>query len=371
VKVLRLVALAQAGAAIVVGRRLARGAHRERPLRPLAAPAGTTISVVIPARNEEGRLGPLLAALASAGGEVLEVLVVDDESQDGTAAVVRTASARDPRVRLVRGAPLPPGWVGKSWALQQGLELAQGDWLLALDADVRVDPALPGALVAVARARGLDLLTAGPRFIVDTVGERLLHPALLATLVYRFGPPGTFPRGRELANGQCLLAPRARLLAAGGWRPVAPQMTEDVALVRHLAAEGWRTGMCDASPLLAVDMHDSAREAWREWGRSLSLPGVAPGRQQALDIVCLALTMALPLPVLVAAARHRDPFPFAVAAALLGVRLGIHAAVAGVYDRRGPAWWLAPAADPLAVARLSAGALRPNRRWRGRAYAEG
>ena len=145
-------------------------------------------------------------------------------------------------------------------------------------------------------------------------------------------------------------------------------MTEDVALARHLGRRGWRLALVDASGLLAVDMHASAREAWREWGRSLALPGVAGPAEQARAALIVALVQGLPLPVLALAARRRDPLAAAVAGTLLLVRVGLHAALRDSYAQRGPAWWAAPLADPLAAVRLASGALAPSRRWRGRSY---
>ena len=115
-------------------------------------------------------------------------------------------------------------------------------------------------------------------------------------------------------------------------------------------------------------MHASAREAWREWGRSLALPGVARPSEQARDAAIVVLVQGLPLPVLVLAVRRRDPVAAAVAGALLAARLGLHAALRDSYAQRGPAWWAAPLADPLAALRLVTGALAPSRRWRGRSY---
>ena len=115
------------------------------PLRAGAPlPAGTTVSAVIPARDEAARIGPcVLAARADPG--VSEVIVVDDESTDGTAAAAARAGAR-----VIPGLPLPAGWVGKQWALQQGLEVASGEYVLTLDADTRPRPGLAAALVTAA-----------------------------------------------------------------------------------------------------------------------------------------------------------------------------------------------------------------------------
>ena len=368
---LAVLAVLQAIAGAVVLVRLSRGRERAAPLDGAAPARPGAVSVVVPARDEALRIGPLLEALVATDATVLEVLVVDDRSTDGTAQVVAGFAARDPRIRVIAGAEPPPGWVGKQHALQQGLAEARAPWALCLDADACPAPALPAALVAAAEGRDLDALTAGPRFAVGTTAEAILHPALLATLVYRFGPPppGPVTSTRTVANGQCLLVPTERFRTAGGWQAVAANMTEDVALVRRLVADGWRVGLVDAAPLLVVDMHDSGREAWREWGRSLALPGVASGAEQALDIAVLALALALPIPMLIACAWTGIWLAAVPSLVLLAVRLLFQVALRPTYDRPSTAWWLAPLADPLAVVRLAWSALRPNRRWRGREYA--
>lgn len=371
IALLWLVGAVQAVAAAVVIRRLSRGRDRPVPLDASTPTRPGAVTVLIPARDEERRIRPLLRALEGCDDTVLEILVVDDRSTDGTAAVVAEHAARDPRIRLIAGAEPPDGWVGKQHALQQGLAEARAPWTLCLDADAVPEPGLPAALVGAADERGFEALTAGPRFAVDTAGEAILHPALLATLVYRFGPPTAAPVAstRTVANGQCLLVPTERFRAEGGWAPVAANMTEDVALARHLVAAGWRLGLVDAPRLLTVDMHASAREAWREWGRSLALPGVASGREQVLDVVTLALTMALPVPMIIACAWAGAWFAAVPSVVLLVVRLAFHAALRPTYAHAGAAYWLAPLADGLAVLRLAWSAIRPNRRWRGRAYA--
>ena len=197
--------------------RLARGRSMRPPLRAGARlPAGATVTVIIPARDEAARITDcVLAARADPGTR--EVIVVDDDSADDTAAVAARAGAR-----VIRGAPLPPGWVGKQWALQQGLEVARGEFVLALDADARPRPGLAAALVEAAAGGPFDLGPgAGPRFRCDSAAEQALHAALLATLVYRFGPIGPArqpPPHRLVLNGQCLLARRGALTGRAGSR---------------------------------------------------------------------------------------------------------------------------------------------------------
>ena len=359
--------MAQLAAAAVVLSRLAPGRHRTPPLRPRALPAeavgaegAPAVSVVVPARNEAGRIGPCLDALM-ADTQVGEVLVVDDESTDATAEVAAAAGAT-----VVPGRPLPPGWVGKQWALWQGVRAATGIWVVTLDADAMPEPGLAGALVASALEHGFDLLSVGPRFTCDSPGEQLLHPSMLATLAYRFGPPGPTARpgpARVLANGQCM-AFRRELLADGhAFSAISGNLTDDVALARWLARDGRLVGFMDGAELLTVRMHTSVGETWREWGRSLALPDVTSPAWQAPDLAVVWLTMGLP-PLRLASGRGT-----AVDAALVALRVALTGALAGSYARPRPWVWLSPAADPATAARLTLSALRPARTWRGRTYA--
>lgn len=358
-------------AAVAVLRRVAMAARRQAPLAP--ADAGhdlPTISVVVPARDEARRIGPLLEALQRAAG-VQEVLVVDDESTDDTAAVATAAGAT-----VVPGRPLPDGWAGKAWALQQGLEAATGEWVVLLDADTRPSPELPRALVARAVADGLDLVSIGGRFDCPTPGAAWLHPAMLTTLVHRFGPAGSGARtapDRALANGQCMAAPRLRLLAGGGLAPVAGHVVEDVALARHLAGQRWSVAMLDGSELLTTRMFDDLAGTWRGWTRSLALPGIEPLPRQLLDLAVLLLAQAAPVPRLLTGRGDL------VDLVLLVTRLGTLGGTVSAYDLpdggRRAAYALSPLADPVAVAAVAVGTARPllGRRhvWRGRTYGAG
>jgi len=238
---------------------------------------------------------------------------------------------------------------------------------VTLDADTRPRPGLLRALVRELEGGGEVLVTGATRQICRTPGQRLLHPSMLATLVYRFGPAGTEghepPARRAIANGQCQAFERERLLAAGGFGRVPDRLTDDVALVRSLAGDGWRIRFVDAGPLISVEMYTSLREVWREWGRSLSLSDVTAPADQAADLAVVWLAQALPL-VRVLARRAG-----ALDVLLLAVRLALLAALAPVYERRGAAFWLSPLADVASALRLTLSTLRPARTWRGRTYA--
>jgi dolichol-phosphate mannosyltransferase len=343
--------------AAVVLARLARGRARRPPLTPPERPPGATITAVVPARDEAERIGPCLEGLR-ADPDLAEVIVVDDCSADGTAELARRLGAR-----VVDGKEPPPGWIGKPWALQQGLDAARGDIVISVDADTRPHPGLARALAhALEHA---DLVTAGCRFVCDTPGERWLHPSLLATLVYRFGPPDARAGGppeRVVLNGQCTAVRRERLLQAGGYVHAAGHMTDDAALGRALARDGWRVAFHDAGGLIDVDMHDSLAGVWREWGRSLAMPDVTPAGWQAADLAVVWLALGLP-PVRAALGRARR-----LDWALLALRWAVTAALARSYARRGAPYWLSPLADPAAAVCFTLSALRPARSWRGRSY---
>ncbi|MCU0260933.1 MAG: glycosyltransferase [Ilumatobacteraceae bacterium] len=346
-----------AGAVAVT--RLVRAARRLPPVSVGPVVPDEAVTVVVPARDEAERIGPLLEAVVGAPG-VAEVVVVDDRSSDATAAAATALGAR-----VVAGTEPPDGWAGKAWALQQGIEAATTEWVVTLDADTRPDPRLPAALVARARADELDLLTVGGRFDCPSAGARWIHPALLTTLVYRFGPSGAaavVPPDRVMANGQCMTLRRERFLDDGGMATVAGHPVEDVALARQRASAGRRVGFLDASALLTVRMYDTFADTVRGWGRSIALPGVEPPARQVLDLAVVALAQAAPLVRL--AVGRGDP----IDVALLALRLGTLAGTAPAYVRRDAAYWASPLADPLAVAVLARGVVVRRQQWRGRQY---
>lgn len=355
-------ASAQIGAAAVLAARLSRGRRRRAPLRAGSWPDPASrprISVVIPARDEESRIAPCLDGLAS-DPDVDEVIVVDDRSTDATAEIARALGAR-----VVCGIEPPPGWVGKPWALQQGLEAASGDVVVSLDADTRPRAGLVGALARALDEHDADLVTCSARFVCDGAAQQALHAALLATLVHRYGPADAarpVRPSRLLSNGQCTAIRREPLLADGGYAEAAGHMTDDAAFARARARAGAHVVFLDGTDLIDVRMYESAAETWREWGRSIALPDVTSPARQAGDLALVWLTMGLP--VLRLAARR----PTRTDLVLLAVRGLLLVALRRAYRSPGPGFWLSPALDPLAALRLTLSALRPAREWRGRRY---
>ncbi|WP_067635769.1 glycosyltransferase [Actinomadura latina] len=347
----------QTVAAGVVAARLARGRNRPAAFVPgFSGPPPRPVSVVIPARDEESRIGDCVRPLL-ADPDVSEVIVVDDESRDGTARLAARLGAK-----VVPGAPLPDGWVGKQWASHQGVRAAEGPLVVLLDADTRPKPGLCAELVAL--LDGFDLVSAGPRFVCGGVAEQALHASFLAGLVYRFGPigPEAASPGRLLVNGQCLAFRKSRMSQADGFARVRGHLTDDVALGRLLARDGWRIAFRDAGALLDVDMHESAADVWREWGRSISLRDVTGSGGLAADLAVVWLTLTLPMLRLVTG----RPTPLDLG--LLVQRLLLATALRASYARPGMGLAVSPFCDVLTAARLTWSVLRPARTWRGRTY---
>ena len=295
---------------------------------------------------------------------------MDSDSTDGTRDLVLAARQRDPRIVLERDPPLPQGWIGKVWALQHGLSRARSEWILGVDADTEPNDGFVGGVVTAARRADADLVSFAPMFAGQSPAERWVQPALLASLVYRVGAPGTTGRpDRLLANGQCFLVRRSVLLEHGGYEAARDSFADDVRLARHYAGHGVRCAFLDGRLLCRVRSYRSAREMWREWGRSIDLADATSVARQLLDLVLLFLTQALP--ILMLASALVIPLPLALVLVnllLMATRIGVLLSIAPSYERRGWPFYLSVLADPLAFLRVAWSTFRRPVAWRGRTY---
>ncbi len=237
---------------------LARQRRRTPPRWP-------RLSVVVPARNEEGNLPVLLASLAAQDYPDLEIVVYDDGSTDATPDVLAAAATADARLVALRGEGPPPGWTGKGHALHVAAGHATGERLLFLDADVRLKH--PGALRSlVARHTALppnsvltglgDLSESGGTLLVSLVAHSML-----------IGLPWWMPRSlrtRSLGalNGQVWLIDTALYRRHLPHEAMKAEVLEDVMIGRHLRAQGIVSVMAALKDDLAVRMYGSFGEAW-------------------------------------------------------------------------------------------------------------
>jgi chlorobactene glucosyltransferase len=233
------------------------------PLAPagheLAAEPRPAVSILIPARNEAAVIGATVSRLLNQrDAPAFELLLLDDNSSDGTGAAALAAAAGDTRLRVLVGAPVPAGWVGKSWACHQLAAAARAERLLFTDADVAWEPDALAATLAEADAGSAGLLSVWPTQEMVTWSERLVVPlmsfALLAYLpvVWVHGFP---QKQAAAANGQCLLFRRAAYDACGGHQRVRQSLIEDVALAQNVKAAGFTLRLADGAGLIRTRMY--------------------------------------------------------------------------------------------------------------------
>ncbi len=355
----------------VLGRFLAT-AHGERIAAcDEAPPSEERVAAIVPVLDERDRLAPCLDGLIAQGCEVAAILVVDGGSVDGTPDLVARYSARDRRVCLVDAGPTPDNWNGKAWNLHVGTErVGTGvTWILTVDADVRPAPLLVRSLLAHARRTGLAAFSVATRQEVSGAGEALLHPALLTTLVYRFGLPGgaTSRADAVQANGQCFLVRRDALRRSDAISMARASRCEDVTIARRLAALGWAVGFYEAGDLAWVKMYPNGRELWRNWPRSLPLRDQYARVAGTLGLAEVALVQALPLPLCVLLRLTRAPrWMLTLNLVLVITRLGVLFGTARAYRRVWWSYWLSPLCDVPAAVQLCRSALRRRHTWRGR-----
>ncbi|MCA9982163.1 MAG: glycosyltransferase, partial [Anaerolineales bacterium] len=166
------------------------------------------LSILIPARNEAVVIYETVRRLLNQTLGDFELIILDDQSEDDTAVLIRKAAQDDPRLRLISGQPLPEGWLGKNWACHQLAQSASGDWLLFADADVQWKPQALAALIANQQNNQADLLTVWPTQLTNSWAEKLVIPLMkfsiisyLPHLAVNHFPWPIF----AAANGQCLL----------------------------------------------------------------------------------------------------------------------------------------------------------------------
>ncbi|MGC1396839.1 MAG: 2'-O-glycosyltransferase CruG [Coleofasciculaceae cyanobacterium] len=378
--------LVQIPATFILLSRLLKGPTRRPPIAPQTPTPEQlgVVSVVVPTLNERDRLTPCLVGLSQASYEVREMIIVDSRSTDGTPDLVKTAQKTDPRFRLITDDPLPPDWVGRPWALHNGYlhTSPHSQWFLGMDADTQPTPGLVAGLINAAVAEDFDLVSLSPQFILKYPGEWWLQPALLITLVYRFGPTGiNSDPERVMANGQCFLCRREVLTKLDGYSIAKGSFCDDVTLARYAAASGFKVGFMDGAKVVKVRMYEGAKETWNEWGRSLDLKDASSPSQIWSDLWLLTSVQGLPLPAtlmfMTLGLGLSSPIITAAAGlnlSLLLIRFALLFAIAPSYDRSKSlprsSWlfWLSPLADPLAVLRIFISATQRPKQWRGRSY---
>jgi len=238
---------------------------------PLAQPT-PRVSVLVPVRDEVANVGPCVRSLLAQDYPDYELLVLDDQSGDGTVDVLLSLAQEDSRLRVLPGEPLPVGWLGKHWACHQLASTADGELLLFVDADTRHAPQAVTHAVAALQTEGADLISVFPRQEVGSWAERLVVPILQWSLS-SFLPLGVAYRLRQpqlsAASGQFMLFRRAGYELVGGHAAVRQNSVDDVALTRAVGARGLRWRLLDGHPYVYCRMYHSFREVYDGLSKNL------------------------------------------------------------------------------------------------------
>jgi GT2 family glycosyltransferase len=254
------------------------------------------VSVLVPARNEERGVGACLASLSAQTLPDLEIIAVDDGSTDRTPAILADAARHDTRVRVLRVEGPPPGWTGKSFALDSGVAVARGRWLCFTDADTVHAPESIARALGFAEAHGIMLLSLTSRQLTRSFWERVVQPVVFGLLDQWFPLARVNDPASPLAaaNGIFILVARDAYEAVGGHRAVAGEVLEDVALARRVKATGGRIAFVDGADLVAARMYTDLPAIRRGWTKNLyRLRGRRPLAALG-SLVELALTQVWP-----------------------------------------------------------------------------
>lgn len=234
------------------------------------------VSVLIPARNEELRLRPCLGTLSDSDYPILEILVLDDHSTDGTAQLVNQRAKGDPRIRLLSGQPLPAGWVGKPWACHQLSREAQGEYLLFVDADTRFSDITISQAVNLAHREKADLISLWPYLESLSWSERLVIPFVHLFILFYLPHWVRAPlRCFGAANGQFVLFRRTAYEQIRGHESVRDHLVEDISLARNLRQAGHKVLNLDgtnpghAIALVRCRMYTRVAELWEGFTKNL------------------------------------------------------------------------------------------------------
>jgi glycosyltransferase involved in cell wall biosynthesis len=233
------------------------------------------LSVIVPARNEEDCLGQCLQSLVSQSEEIFELgrdwelIVVDDQSTDRTAEIVRGFAG----VTLLEADKLEPGWTGKVNAVWTAARQARGRWLLFTDADTIHEPGDLRRAIHEAERHKVGMLSYSPRQIVRGVAQRSLMPLVFCELALAYPPAKVSDPAQRIAaaNGQFLLVEREAYRRLGGHPSVAGKVLEDVELAFMAKRRGVGLRFRYAEDAVSARMYRSTAAMIEGWTKNLKL----------------------------------------------------------------------------------------------------
>jgi len=333
----------------------------------------TAVTVLIPARDEADVIGRSVAALA-AQGSGLDVVVVDDQSSDDTRGAALRAAGQYLALRVVEGRPLPDGWAGKLWALEQGRAVVERPYVLLLDADIELAPGVVPALLAKMHALDATLVSVMAELHCTTFWERLLSPAFVFffKLLYPFAASNDATKRTAAAAGGCMLVRADALNAIGGFAAIRGALIDDCALAAALKRHRPPIWLGMSRSVRSLRVYGELGDFWSMVSRSAFTQLRYSIAWLLVATVLMVLTLLVPLAALAVGAAAREAEVAAAGGAAWLAMAAAYGPVVSFY--RLPAVWAAtlPAAAALFLAMTCDSALRYWRgtraTWKARAY---
>jgi glycosyltransferase involved in cell wall biosynthesis len=228
------------------------------------------VAAIVPARNEEAVIAACVTSLALQP-EIAEILVIDDQSVDQTATIVRKLMNSMPKLRLLETETLPPDWVGKNYAVWLGAREANCEWLLFTDADALHDRDSASRSLALAANENAAMVSVSPEQVMRTWYEKALIPYIYCRLAgkFSFDEINNPKSAAAAANGQFLLIRKDVYEAVGGHASVACEVLEDVALAKRVKSAGYRIWFGSGRGIVRVRMYRTFRAMWQGWKKNL------------------------------------------------------------------------------------------------------
>ncbi len=238
------------------------------------------ISVMVPARDEAENIGACLDSLIKQDYPNFEILVLDDNSTDATAAIVAGLAAQDGRIKLIQGRPLPEDWAGKPYACHQLSQHARGDWFLFVDADTVHTPDMLRGVLALARQQKVSLLSGFPRQLARSLVQKIGVPVIYF-LIIGWAPLWLIHRLKtprpSVAIGQFLFFASQEYRRIGGHEVVKSRILEDIWMGIEVSRAGGRHIAVDLSSMVSCDMYPTAAAMWRGLVRCVySIAAITP-----------------------------------------------------------------------------------------------
>ena len=251
------------------------------------------ITVLIPARNEAETIKATLPALTAQGRD-LNIILIDDQSSDGTGQVARKAV--DENLLVIKGKSLPAGWTGKLWALEQGRSHIRTPFTLLLDADIETLPGIIAELKRAMQERDVQLISLMAELRMKTFWEKLLMPAFIYffKLLYPFRLSNTGTSRVAAAAGGCILLETKLLHEIGGFDSLRGELIDDCALARRIKTLGYKTWIGLTHSVRSIRPYEKLRTIWEMVARTAFTQLHYSGLVLALCTVIMVLSFVVP-----------------------------------------------------------------------------